>query len=213
MPRTALWLRVFVGLLLAVLPPILLLLAAALLTGELRYVLYGAVAFAAARVVAMLLYVRRELGGALRFDAALARAQLAYSLPFALAVVLATGQLKLHELVVSHTFDVATYAIYAVGCLQIPFIDFVASPASDVMMVRMAEALGAGRTEEARASWFDASLRATWVASSNRDCSSFTTGASSAPRPAPSAPKSMRLSPPMSCSSSLAWPLISSVRR
>jgi len=133
-----------------------LLLLPALLTGELRYVLYGAIAFAAARVVATLLYVRRELGGGLALDASLARAQLAYSLPFALAVVLATAQLKLHELVVSHSFDAATYAIYAVGCLQIPFIDFVASPASDVMMVRMAEALGAGRPEEARASWFDA---------------------------------------------------------
>ena len=133
-----------------------LLLLPALLTGELRYVLYGAIAFAGARVAATALYARRELGGTLAFDPALARAQLAYSLPFALAVVLATAQLKLHELVVSHTFDAATYAVYAVGCLQIPFIDFVATPASDVMMVRMAEALGAGRNEEARQSWFDA---------------------------------------------------------
>jgi O-antigen/teichoic acid export membrane protein len=133
-----------------------LLLLPAIVTGELRYVLWGAVAFAAARVAATLVYLRRELRGTLAFDGALARTQLAYSLPFALAVVLATAQLKLHEVVVSHAFDAATYAVYAVGCLQIPFIDFVASPASDVMMVRMSEALAAGRTEEARASFFDA---------------------------------------------------------
>src|SRR5213594_4208888 len=52
----------------------------------------------------------------------------------------------------------------------------------------------------------------TCVASWNSDCSSLTTGASSAPRVASTAPKSTRFSP-RSCCSSLARPLISSVRR
>ena len=52
----------------------------------------------------------------------------------------------------------------------------------------------------------------TWVASSNNVCSRRTTGASSAPSDALSAPKSTALSP-RSCWSSFARPLISSVRR
>jgi O-antigen/teichoic acid export membrane protein len=71
-------------------------------------------------------------------------------------VVLATIPLRLPEFVVAHRFDAATFAVFAVGCLQIPFVDFVSSPASDLMMVRMSEALADGRPEAARASWFDA---------------------------------------------------------
>ena len=36
-------------------------------------------------------------------------------------------------------FDAATFAIYAVGCLQIPLVDLITTSAASVMMVKMAE--------------------------------------------------------------------------
>ena len=58
----------------------------ALAIGTLRAVLVGAAAFAALRLGAMVTYLWREFGRELKLDAALWRNQLAYALPFALAV-------------------------------------------------------------------------------------------------------------------------------
>src|SRR5206468_2317077 len=80
-----------------------------------------------------------EFGGDLRFDIALWRGQLAYALPFALAVGVDVVQANVHQWVVATRFDAATFAIYAVGCLQIPLVDLVCTSTANVMMVKMAE--------------------------------------------------------------------------
>jgi len=56
---------------------------------------------------------------------------------------------------VSWHFDAATFAIYSVGCLQIPLVDFMATPASNVMMVQMGEDLRDGRHPRLLAVWHD----------------------------------------------------------
>jgi O-antigen/teichoic acid export membrane protein len=132
-----------------------LLVVPAVVTGDLAWLVAGAIAFGLARVVALAVHLRRGLGAAPRPDGALLREQLAYSVPFGLAVLVATAQTHLHEYVVAHRFDAATFAIYAVGCLQIPLVDFVATPAGDVMMVRMAEASREGRADRLLATWHD----------------------------------------------------------
>jgi O-antigen/teichoic acid export membrane protein len=65
-------------------------------------------------------------------------AQLGYSLPFAGAVLLATAQMQLPQYVVAAFSDAATYAIFAVGVLQIPLTDMLYTPIAEVMMVRLA---------------------------------------------------------------------------
>ena len=125
-------------------------------TGDLRWVIVGAFAFAATRFGATLLYVRGIYGAELRPDGPLLREQLRYSLPFGLAVLVATLQANFHHLVVSHSFDAATFAIFAVGCLQIPLIDFIATPMADVMMVKMTEARRVGDLARAKAIWHQA---------------------------------------------------------
>jgi O-antigen/teichoic acid export membrane protein len=111
----------------------------ALVTRRLEWVLYGAVAFAAVRVVVAIGYFLGEFRGALRPGQGALKEQLSYALPFGAAVLIETIQGNLHQYVVSARFDAATFALYAVGCLQIPFVDFVAGPAGNVMMVRMSE--------------------------------------------------------------------------
>jgi O-antigen/teichoic acid export membrane protein len=116
-----------------------LLVIPAFVHGGLRSVLLGAVAFAALRVMAMLRWLWREFGSDLRPHPGLWRRQLMYALPFALAVGIDVLQGNLHQYVVASRFDAATFAIYAVGCLQIPLVDLITTSAANVMMVRMAE--------------------------------------------------------------------------
>ena len=114
------------------------------LGGGVRELLWGGVTAGVVRLLALAGYLRRDFAGDLAFDPALLRVQLAYALPFALAVLVEIAQSTLHQYVVSYRFDAATFALYSIGCLQIPLIDFMAGPACNVMMVRMAEARRAG---------------------------------------------------------------------
>jgi hypothetical protein len=102
-----------------------------------------------------LFYFRREFRGGFTPDRALLKSQLAYALPFAAAVFVEIVQASLPQYAVSHLFDPATFAIFAVGCLQIPLVDFAASPTSDVMMVKMQERLAEGRKPAVLAIWHD----------------------------------------------------------
>ncbi len=123
--------------------------------GSLRGVLVGAVAFGMCRLAAMLVYLRREFGGDLRLDVNVWRRQLAYALPFALAVGIEVVQLNFHQYVVAARFDAAIFAIYAVGCLQIPLVDLVMTSTVNVMMVQMAEHARTGDRDAALTLWHD----------------------------------------------------------
>jgi len=125
-------------------------------TGDLRWLLVGALTFASVRCGAAVLYLGGVYGSSLRPNRPLLGEQLRYSLPFGLAVLVGTLQANFHHFVVSHSFDAATFAIFAVGCLQIPLIDFIATPMADVMMVKMTEARRGRSVAEAKAIWHQA---------------------------------------------------------
>ena len=129
----------------------------ALLLGTLRALLLGAVAFAALRLLATLVLLAREYGAALRPQAGALRGQLAYALPFGLAALVEIVQLNYHQYAVAHYFDAATFALYSVGCLQVPLVEWVAGPAANVMMVRMSE--GGGEASSALALWQETTRR------------------------------------------------------
>jgi O-antigen/teichoic acid export membrane protein len=127
----------------------------ALVTRRLDALLVGAVAFAAVRVIVAVLYLARSFDGDFRPDLGILRRQLAYALPFGVAVVVEVCQANMHQYVVSHEFDAATFAIYSVGCLQVPFVDFVMTSASNVMMVRMTEDLRHNRIRHLLEVWHE----------------------------------------------------------
>jgi O-antigen/teichoic acid export membrane protein len=126
----------------------------ALLIGGLRGLLLGAVAFAALRLAVMLWVFARGLDLRLRPSVARWREQWIYTLPFALAVGLEVVQANLHNYVVAARFDPAVFAIYAVGCLQIPLVEVLTTSSANVMMVAMAGD-GAERAGGALALWHD----------------------------------------------------------
>jgi O-antigen/teichoic acid export membrane protein len=130
-----------------------------LLFRQLQWLLYGAVLVAFFRLIITLYYFRREFRSAFKPDRVLFKSQMAYALPFAAAVAVEIVQASLPQYAVSHLYDPATFAIFAVGCLQIPLVDFAASPTSDVMMVKMQERLAERQKPAVVAIWHDATWK------------------------------------------------------
>jgi O-antigen/teichoic acid export membrane protein len=134
----------------------LLFIIPALAFSTVHAVFTGATAFAALRLVATLVALWREFGRDFRIDLSLWRQQLGYALPFAMAVGIEVVLINYHQYIVASRFDAATYAMYAIGCLQIPLFDLIVTSTVNVLMVRMATA---GRGRAALALWHDTVTR------------------------------------------------------
>ena len=130
----------------------LLFIVPALAFTSLSAVFLGATVFAGLRLLATAIALWREFGRELRVDAVLLRQQLAYALPFAMAVGIEVVLINYHQYVVASRFDAATFAIYAIGCLQLPLYDLIVSSTVNVLMVRMADT---PRGPAALALWHD----------------------------------------------------------
>ncbi len=106
---------------------------------------WGAVGFVGLRFVAAWIVGLTGAAASPRLPArATLRAQLAYSIPFAGAVVFGVAQMHFPQYAVAAMTDAATFAVYAVGALQIPMTDVVYSPIAEMMMVRLAQVGPAG---------------------------------------------------------------------
>ncbi|HEX5753969.1 MAG TPA: lipopolysaccharide biosynthesis protein [Archangium sp.] len=102
--------------------------------------------FALARFVAAWGVVPRGTGPLLR--PGLWREQLVYAAPFGVAMALAIPQQNAHLYMVAGAVAPALYAVYRVGCSQLPLVDLLYTPTSEVLMVRLGELEKQGRLEE-----------------------------------------------------------------
>lgn len=134
----------------------LLFVVPALLFADLGWLMAGALAFATIRLGATAVYLTRAKDIVLRTDRQHFSRHLSYALPFGLAGFIEVLQLNLHLYAVSWHFDVATFAIYAVGCLQVPLIDILMTSTSNVMMINMRQKLLQQNHEAALQIWLDA---------------------------------------------------------
>lgn len=75
------------------------------------------------------------------------KAQLAYALPFGAAMVLNLPQQLAHQYAVSATVSPELFAIYSVGCFQLPLVDLLYQPTSEVLMVEIGELERVGQLE------------------------------------------------------------------
>ena len=75
--------------------------------------------------------------------------QLAYALPFGGAMLLNLPQQLAHQYVVSAHVSPAAFAVYSVGCFQLPLIDLLYQPTSEVLMVEIGEVEKRGRLGQA----------------------------------------------------------------
>ncbi len=90
------------------------------------------------------------------FEPAALREQLRYAAPFAAAVVLSCAQSYGHQFAVSAAVPPELFAIYAVGCFQLPLVDLLYSPISEVLMVRLGEDERDGNGDRAAAAFREA---------------------------------------------------------
>lgn len=133
----------------------LMILGPVLVFHTLASLLYGAILFAVVRFGTTLWYCWKQFGAALRPEWTLLARQAAYSLPFAFYVLFQTGQETLHQYVVSSLFDAATFAVYSVGCLQVPLVEVVSTSVVNVMMVGMVQTIRDGRESAVLSMWHD----------------------------------------------------------
>jgi O-antigen/teichoic acid export membrane protein len=67
------------------------------------------------------------------------RRQLAYTLPFGAAFALVIPQQQFHSYLVSASVTAAVFAIYSVGCFQLPIVDMLYTPVSEILQLGIAE--------------------------------------------------------------------------
>ncbi len=121
----------------------LALVGGALLTGTAAGAVAAMTLAAAARAVFGFAALAR--GHGLAVSAADLRRQIAYALPFGLAFLLIVPQQQFHQYAVGAAVTVAAFATYSVGTFQLPLVDVLYTPVSELLQIGLAEAEGAGR--------------------------------------------------------------------
>ena len=112
-----------------------LLLLAAILFDSVRALIYAAMIQGMLQTIILLLYLRSRFPRFwVSFDWAVLRMQLSYALPFGIAGLLFTLQTDLPNYFVSNQFDPATFAIYAIGCFNIPLVGMLSESVGSVMI-------------------------------------------------------------------------------
>ena len=113
-------------------------LAAAAAFGTVRSLLYAALVHSVIQTFVLLAYLGRRFPAFWRgWDWPTLRAQLSYALPFGAAGLLFVAQTDLHSYFVSHEFGPAAFAVYAVGCFQLPLVSMLNESVSSVMIPRV----------------------------------------------------------------------------
>lgn len=113
-------------------------LAVVLLFGTVQALVYAAIVQGVLQVAVLLFYLRSRFHRFWRhLDTALLRSQLSYALPLGFAGLLYTLQTDLHNYFVSNRLGPATYAIYAIGTLQLPLMTMLQEATNSVLIPRV----------------------------------------------------------------------------
>jgi O-antigen/teichoic acid export membrane protein len=116
----------------------LCLLIAAIIFGSLRSLILAALFHSVSLSVLLLLYLNQRFRGFWRsFSWTTLGEQLAYALPYGAAGLLFTAQNDLHNYFVSNSFSAATFAVYSIGCLQLPLVGILSESIASVTIPRI----------------------------------------------------------------------------
>lgn len=113
-------------------------LAAALLMPSVMALLLAAAVQGAIQSAVLIGYLRRRFGRFWQsFDLSFFREQIAYALPVGLYGTLFLLQADLHNYFVSNAFGPSTFAIYTVGCFQVPLVGLLRESITSVLIPRV----------------------------------------------------------------------------
>ncbi len=134
----------------------IVMIAAALIFGSITAVLAAALIQATLQITYMAFYIRRRFGRILAsIDWPLFRAQIGSSLPFGVGGVAAIVQNDMHNYFVSHFFDSAAFAIYSIGCFQLPLLGMLSSSFASALNPELAKHKEAGDYRAIVRVWMD----------------------------------------------------------
>src|SRR5262245_47041259 len=115
-----------------------LLLSAAVFVGTVYSLIVASLIHGVIQTCVMLAYLHTRFRGFwFSFSWPTLRTQLSYALPYSLTALLYTAQTDLHNYFVSNRFNAATFAIYSIGCLQLPFLGILTESLASVMIPRL----------------------------------------------------------------------------
>ncbi|HEX8353863.1 MAG TPA: oligosaccharide flippase family protein [Pyrinomonadaceae bacterium] len=126
-----------------------LMLGATLWFTSVRALLYAAAVQGLLQTVLLVCYLRSRFPGFWRgFRWPSMRGQLAYALPLGLYGLLWTFQVDLHNYFVSHRFGAEAFALYAMGCFDLPLIGILGESVGAVMIPRVSQLQKEGNARE-----------------------------------------------------------------
>ncbi len=117
---------------------VLLLMSAATFFASVKSLIYAAAIQGVLQVAVLLVYLHKRFPNYWRrFDWQMLRTQLSYALPLGFAGLLYSMQTDLHNYFASYHYDAATYAVYAIGCFQLPLVGILSESVCSVMIPRV----------------------------------------------------------------------------
>ncbi len=134
---------------LAQLTKTVLMAGAVVLFASVEAFIYAAMIQATLQTAILLFYLKSRFPRFwLEFDGRFFREQMFYALPFGLAGILWTLQTDIHTYFVGNRFSESEYAIYSIGCFQLPLLSMLGESAGVVLISRMSELQARGETRE-----------------------------------------------------------------
>ena len=126
----------------------------ALVFGTVLSVLMGLAALAGLRALLLMLYIQRSrIQGTKAPNWPDLRTQLAYALPFGVAVMFEIVLTKAHQFFVSSQVSAQDFAIYAAGVVQVPLAAMVSVSVAEVVLVRASSLHREGRIADMTEMW------------------------------------------------------------
>ncbi len=141
------WSTVFI--VFAQLSRVVLMTAAALWWRSIEGLLYAAVAQGLLQSAVLIWYLHNRFGRFwTSFDWRFFREQIGYAAPYGLYGMLAAAQGDVHNYFVANVFGPSAFAIYSIGCMQIPLIFLLRDSLSAVLISKISELQHQGRERD-----------------------------------------------------------------
>jgi O-antigen/teichoic acid export membrane protein len=116
----------------------LLMAAAVLIFADVESFLYAALFQGVLQTIVLLVYLNFRFPSVWRaFDLGFFKEHLIYAIPFGAAAMLWILQSDIHRYFVGNSFTKEEYAVYAIGCFQLPLLTLMVESVTSVMIPRM----------------------------------------------------------------------------
>ncbi|MBX3243157.1 MAG: oligosaccharide flippase family protein [Acidobacteria bacterium] len=117
-----------------------LMVGAILVYNSVNSLIVAALIHSVIQTATLFLYINTRFPGFWKhFDLKFMRQQLTYALPFGLAALLYSSQTDVHNFFVGNKFSAADFAVYSIGCFQLPLIWVLYESVSAVVIPKMSE--------------------------------------------------------------------------